>query len=211
MRRALYSFPLTSKGKSVPESIQLILASSSPYRKALMKRLRVPFEAISPDIDETQFPAEDPITMVKRLAEKKARAIAKTHPNAIIIGSDQAAIIDNIILGKPLHHTNATNQLTLASNKKVEFLTSVCVLNSENNTLQLDVVNYSVYFKQLSPETIEKYLQREQPYHCAGSFKAEGLGVALFEKQEGDDPTSLIGLPLIRLVEMLERENIAVL
>ncbi len=193
------------------ESIPLILASSSPYRKALMKRLRIPFEAISPDIDEIQFTAEDPVAMVKRLAEKKARTIAKTHPNAIIIGSDQAAVIDNTVLGKPLHHTKATDQLTLTSNKKVEFLTSVCVLNSESNTLQLDVVNYSVFFKKLSPETIEKYLQREQPYHCAGSFKAEGLGVALFEKQEGDDPTSLIGLPLIRLVEMLERENIAVL
>jgi len=149
--------------------------------------------------------------MVKRLAEKKAQAIAKTNPNAIIIGSDQAAIIDNTVLGKPLHHTKATTQLNLASGKKVEFLTSICVLNAESNTLQLDVVNYSVYFKKLSPETIEKYLQREQPYHCAGSFKAEGLGVALFEKQEGDDPTSLIGLPLIRLVEMLERENIAIL
>lgn len=193
------------------ESAQLILASSSPYRKALMKRLRIPFEAISPDIDESQFPAEDPITMVKRLAEKKARAIAKTNPNAIIIGSDQAAVIDNIVLGKPLHHSNATAQLTMASSKKVEFLTSICVLNAESNTLQLDVVNYSVYFKKLSPDTIEKYLQREQPYHCAGSFKSEGLGVALFEKQDGEDPTSLIGLPLIRLVDMLAKENIEIL
>ncbi len=193
------------------ESVQLILASSSPYRKTLMKRLRIPFEAISPDIDEFQFPAEDPVAMVKRLAEKKAKTIAKTNPSAIIIGSDQAAIIDNTVLNKPLHHTNATAQLTMASGKKVEFLTSICVLNAASNTLQLDVVNYSVYFKKLSPDTIEKYLQREQPYNCAGSFKSEGLGIALFKKQEGEDPTSLIGLPLIRLIDMLAKEKIAIL
>ncbi len=193
------------------KTTQLILASSSPYRKVLMKRLRLPFDVISPHIDEHPLPGEDPIDMVKRLAEKKARTVAKTNNNTLIIGSDQAAIIDNIILGKPENHTNATHQLTQASGKKVDFLTSICVLNAENNRLQMDVVNYSVYFKSLSPETIEKYLQQEQPYQCAGSFKAEGLGIALFEKQEGDDPTSLIGLPLIRLIDMLEKENIDLL
>ncbi|NOY71559.1 MAG: septum formation inhibitor Maf [Gammaproteobacteria bacterium] len=190
---------------------QLILASSSPYRKVLMKRLRLPFDVISPHIDEFPLPGEDPIGMVKRLAEKKARTVAKTNNNALIIGSDQAAIIDNIVLGKPGNHASAIHQLTQASGKKVNFLTSICVLNAENNRLQMDVVNYSVYFKNLSPETIEKYLQREQPYRCAGSFKAEGLGIALFEKQEGDDPTSLIGLPLIRLIDMLEKESIDIL
>ena len=191
--------------------LPLILASSSTYRKTLLKRLRIPFEAVSPQTDESPLAREEPVAMVKRLAEKKARVVAKEHPNAIIIASDQAAVIDNKVLGKPGNHATAVAQLTQASGKKVEFLTSISVLNSKSNRLQMDVVKYSVTFKTLSPKTIENYLQREQPYNCAGSFKSEGLGVALFDKQTGDDPTALIGLPLCRLVDMLENENIAIL
>jgi MAF protein len=189
----------------------LILASSSPYRRELLARLRFPFTWESPAIDEQRLTNESPQAMVLRLAEAKARAIAARHPNAIIIASDQTAVIGNHILGKPSVHDKAVTQLQRISGHKVEFLTSLALLNSANNHLQLDVVPFAVHMRTLSLAQIENYLRLEQPYDCAGSFKSEGLGIALFEKMEGDDPNALVGLPLIQLVHMLANENIHII
>lgn len=189
----------------------LILASSSPYRRELLARLRLPFSWESPAIDEQRLVSESPRAMVLRLAEAKARAIAARHSNAIIIASDQTALMGNDILGKPGTHELAVAQLQCLSGHSVEFLTSLAVLNSANNHLQLDVVPFTVHMRTLSSTQIENYLRLEQPYDCAGSFKSEGLGITLFEKMEGDDPNALVGLPLIRLVSMLENENIHII
>lgn len=189
----------------------LILASTSPFRKALLEKLQVPFETASPQIDESARPDEAPAQLVTRLAEEKAKAVANNYPDALIIGSDQVAVIDDEIMGKPGNHANAIAQLSRASGKRVTFLTSLCLYNSKSQRSQVEVVPFSVVFRELSQTQIEHYLQREQPYNCAGSFKSEGLGIALFERLEGDDPNSLIGLPLIRLIRMLENEGFSIL
>jgi len=189
----------------------LILASTSPFRKALLEKLQVPFETASPHIDESARPDEAPAQLVTRLAEEKAKAVANNYPDALIIGSDQVAVIDDEIMGKPGNHANAIAQLSRASGKRVTFLTSLCLYNSKSQRSQVEVVPFSVVFRELSQTQIEHYLQREQPYNCAGSFKSEGLGIALFERLEGDDPNSLIGLPLIRLIRMLENEAFSIL
>lgn len=185
----------------------LILASSSPYRRELLARLRLSFSWESPAIDEQRLPNESPRAMVLRLAEAKAHAIAARHPNAVIIASDQAAIVEGEILGKPGTHENAVAQLQRISGRTVEFLTSLAVFNSTTHRLQLDVVPFTVHMRNLSLAQIENYLRLERPYDCAGSFKSEGLGIVLFEKMVGDDPNALVGLPLIRLREMLENEH----
>ncbi|WP_020681526.1 Maf family nucleotide pyrophosphatase [Marinobacterium rhizophilum] len=190
---------------------KLILASSSVYRRALLDKLQLPYECISPDIDEAAHPGESAENLVRRLALDKARAVAKTTPNALIIGSDQVAVLDGDIIGKPLTHDRAFAQLRRASGRSVRFITGLCLLNSNSQHSQIDAIDFYVHFRRLSEQQIEHYLQREQPYHCAGSFKAEGLGIALFERLEGDDPNSLIGLPLIRLVRMLENAGVQVL
>ncbi len=187
--------------------IPLILASSSPFRKELLHRLGLPFSVIAPQVDETPLPDESVRTHVARLASVKAHAIAQQHPHALIIGSDQVAILEGEIIGKPGDHHTAVQQLTKASGKRMAFLTGLCLLNSATHRMQVDVIPFSVVFRLLSAPQIEKYLRHEQPYNCAGSFKSEGLGIALFDKLEGDDPTALIGLPLISLVRMLEQEN----
>jgi len=189
----------------------LILASTSPFRKALLEKLQVPFETASPQIDESARPDEAPAQLVTRLAEEKAKAVANNYPDALIIGSDQVAVIDDEIMGKPGNHANAIAQLSHASGKRVTFLTALCLYNSKSQRSQVEVVPFSVVFRELSQTQIEHYLQREQPYNCAGSFKSEGLGIALFERLEGDDPNSLIGLPLIRLIRMLENEAFSIL
>ena len=190
---------------------QLVLASTSPYRREVLERLGIPFETSSPNIDETILPNEKPEKLVARLAESKARAVQKEYPDALIIGSDQVAVLDNQILGKPGNHKNAVEQLSNANGKAVLFLTGLCLLNSSTNTSQTIVERYSVKFRHLSSKQINNYLQREKPYNCAGSFKSEGLGISLFEKMEGDDPNALIGLPVIALVRMLSYEGIDVL
>ncbi|NOX42897.1 MAG: septum formation inhibitor Maf [Gammaproteobacteria bacterium] len=190
---------------------RLILASSSVYRRELLLRLNIEFECQSPDIDESSQEGETPEQLVCRLSEAKARALENQHPNSLIIGSDQVATLDKHILTKPGNHKNALEQLTKASGRKVIFYTGLCLLNSETNNLQIDVITYSVTFRTLTQNQIEHYLKREQPYDCAGSFKSEGLGVALFEKMEGDDPNALIGLPLVRLTDMLAHEGVNVL
>lgn len=190
---------------------QLVLASTSPYRRELLDRLGISFETASPNVDETVLTGETPEKLVKRLAESKARAVAETYPEALIIGSDQVAVLDNQILGKPGKHENAVQQLSKTSGRKVTFLTGLCLLNSKTNNCQVIAEKFSVVFRKLTADQIENYLQREQPYDCAGSFKSEGLGISLFEKMIGDDPNTLIGLPLITLRKMLSVEGVDVL
>jgi len=188
----------------------LLLASSSAYRRELLSRLRLPFTCASPDIDETRLPDETPQALVLRLAEQKARALAERYPHHLIIGSDQVAVLGNEVLGKPHDFARAHRQLSNASGKSVTFLTGLALLNSESGICQVDHVPFTVHFRELDAERITRYLEAEQPYDCAGSFKAEGLGVSLFRATEGSDATSLIGLPLIRLVDMLLKEGVSI-
>ncbi|MDF3932028.1 Maf family protein [Pseudomonas citronellolis] len=188
----------------------LLLASSSPYRRELLQRLRLPFECASPDIDESPLPGESAEQLVRRLAEHKARALAERFPNHLIIGSDQAAVQGQAILGKPHTLERAHEQLKASSGGTVSFLTGLAVLDAASGRCQVDCVPFRVHFRELEDATILRYLQAEQPFDCAGSFKAEGLGVSLFRATEGEDATSLVGLPLIRLVDMLLAEGIQV-
>jgi len=190
---------------------KIILSSSSIYRKELLQRLHIPFETSSPQINEAPLCNESPEETAARLAEAKARAVAKTYPQALIIGSDQVAVLGNLHLGKPLNHINATEQLRLVRGKEVVFYTALCLLNSATDKLQIQVIPYHVRFRQLSDQQIENYLLKEQPYHCAGSAKSEGLGIALIEQMMGHDPNALIGLPLIALVDMLSHEGVAII
>ncbi|MEJ2346925.1 MAG: Maf family nucleotide pyrophosphatase [Gammaproteobacteria bacterium] len=192
------------------DSPPLILGSTSPYRRELLERLGLAFETDAPDVDETRLAGESPQALV-RLSEAKARAVAARHPGALVIGSDQVAVLDGEIMGKPGDHGAAVRQLERASGCTVTFYTGLCLLNAASGGVQLEVVPFQVVFRALSAEQIERYLRREQPYNCAGSFKSEGLGIALFERMEGDDPSALMGLPLIRLTRMLEREGVSVL
>lgn len=189
---------------------KIVLGSSSIYRQELLRRLQVPFETASPQADESALSNETPDKTAQRLAETKARSVAKTYSQALIIGSDQVAVLDGVRLGKPLTHANAVKQLQLIRGKEVTFFTALCLLNSYTDQLQAQVVPYHVKFRQLSDQQIENYLTKEQPYHCAGSAKSEGLGIALIERMNGDDPNALIGLPLIALTGMLENEGVEV-
>ena len=187
---------------------KIILASSSIYRKELLQRLQIPFETMHPQINEAPLLDESPEHTALRLAEEKARAVAKNYPQALIIGSDQVAILGSSRLGKPLSHINAAKQLRLIRGQEVVFYTALCLLNSATDRLQMQIIPYHVRFRQLSDQQIENYLLKERPYHCAGSAKSEGLGIALIERMVGDDPNALIGLPLIALVEMLAHEGV---
>ena len=189
----------------------IVLASSSPYRRALLERLGLEFAWVAPAIDERPLEGETPHGTAARLAELKARSVASRTGDALVIGSDQVAVMDGQPLGKPGARAANIAQLVAASGRWVDFLTSVCLLNSSSDTCQLDVVQYSVEFKPLSRLQIECYVDRERPFDCAGGFKAEGLGIALFLRMRGDDPTALIGLPLIRLSRMLEIEGVELL
>lgn len=186
----------------------ILLASSSIYRRELLKKLGLKFSWATPAIDESPNPAESPKNLVLRLAEQKAKALSTDHPNHLIIGSDQIAVLNNQIIGKPHTHAAATNQLRAFSDREITFFTSICLYNSHTHKTQLEVDSYTVKFRQLTPRQIENYLQKEQPYDCAGSFKSEGLGICLFEKLEGKDPNTLIGLPLIELTKMLMNEGV---
>jgi 7-methyl-GTP pyrophosphatase len=190
---------------------QLILGSSSPFRAELLAKLGLPFTTASPDIDESPLINEQPEQLVQRLSEQKARVIGQLYPNALIIGSDQVALLDGNILGKPGNHNNAVKQLMSASGKTVRFLTGLALFNSHSGKMYSLVEPFEVTFKSLSLAKIEFYLQQEQPYQCAGSFKSEGFGISLFSKLNGDDPNSLIGLPLIRLIDLLQSQGIDIL
>jgi MAF protein len=188
----------------------LVLGSASPFRRQLLERIGIAFESASPDIDESRLPGESPDDLVLRLAQEKARAVADAHPHALIIGSDQVACIDGRILGKPGTHDRARSQLLEVSGKRVSFYTGLCLLNTDSGHCQSVCEPFHVHFRRLQPAQIERYLRREKPYNCAGSFKSEGLGIALFDRMEGDDPNALIGLPLIQLISMLAAEGIEI-
>jgi septum formation protein len=188
--------------------VKLILASSSPYRRDLLARLKIPFAAISPQIDESAHPGESPPQLVARLSAEKARKIAQNHPDALIIGSDQVAVYGDSVVSKPRDHADAVAQLKTASGRTVVLYTGLVLLNAATGHLQSEVVPYRIQFRTLTDAQIENYLRIEQPYNCAGSVKSEGLGIALLEKFDGDDPNTLIGLPLIRLISMLAQEGV---
>jgi len=188
----------------------LVLASTSPFRRALLEKLQIPFETLSPDVDETPNDNESPQALVVRLSEAKARAGAETFPDALIIGSDQVAVCGDEVLGKPGDHDNACRQLARLSGQRVEFLTGLCLYDAASGKARTDLVNYAVTFRKLTTGQIDRYLRAEQPYNCAGSFKSEALGISLFEALHGDDPNALIGLPLIRLVSWLNEAGLSV-
>jgi len=182
----------------------ILLASSSYYRQTLLQRLGLPFISASPDIDETPLTGEEPEQLALRLAREKARALTHQYPGHWIIGSDQVACLpDGTLLGKPGNHERAVQQLARSSGQDVTFLTGLALLDADTGALQTRCEPFRVRFRTLTTEEIEHYLAREQPYDCAGSFKMEGLGIALFESLEGRDPNSLVGLPLIALIDML--------
>jgi len=189
----------------------LILASSSEYRRQLLQKLLIPFNSISPHIDESVLAGEKPQETALRLAQEKAKKIGNEYPHALVIGCDQVATLDGEQLGKPLNHNNATAQLQKMRGREVVFHSALCLYNAATGNMQADVVPYLVKFRQLSDEQIESYLTKEQPYHCTGSAKSEGLGIALIERMLGEDPNALIGLPLIKLITMLQNEGINVI
>ena len=186
----------------------LVLASSSIYRSELLKRLQLQFETIAPNVDETPLPNETARATSVRLSQEKARAVAGIYPDALIIGSDQVALLEGRQLGKPLTHDNAVEQLRAMRGKTTHFYTALALLNSKTGNTQTEVAENFVTLRDLSDAEIEGYLQKEQPYHCAGSAKTEGLGIALISKMAGEDPNALIGLPLILLINMLRREDV---
>jgi MAF protein len=189
----------------------LILASSSPFRQQILKKFNLPFSSFSPDVDESHLSNETPEDLVARLSVLKAKAANDKFEEGLVIGSDQVAVHDGKILGKPHTKENAIEQLQSFSGNKVSFITGLCLYDIATNRHEVIVEPFNVHFNQLSLSQIEAYCDAETPYQCAGSFKSEGLGICLFEKLEGSDPNSLIGLPLIRLNELLARFNVDVL
>jgi len=185
----------------------IVLASSSPYRRMLLERLHLSFKCHGPDIDETPLKGESPVALVKRLAREKAASASKAYPGALVIGSDQVAVCGRNILNKPGDHERARAQLQRLSGHNVRFHTGLCVLNGSTGSIHVDSITFKVKFRKLGLAEIERYLAAERPYDCAGSFKSEGLGISLLAGMQGDDPTALIGLPLIRLCEMLRNEG----
>ena len=190
--------------------LPLVLASSSPYRRELLARLRLPFTWSAPQIDESRHGDEDADTLVRRLSLEKAQTLRDAYPQHLIIGSDQVAVLGSQILGKPHTLERARDQLLAASGNSVTFLTGLTLINSATGLQQTDCVPFTVHFRSLSDAQIMRYLSAEQPFDCAGSFKAEGLGISLFRSTEGSDSNSLIGLPLIRLVDMLQANGIEI-
>lgn len=189
----------------------LVLGSTSVYRRELLSRLRVPFEVCAPQVDETPLPNETPQALALRLALAKARAVAVQCPNAVVIGSDQVADLNGLPLGKPGTHERAVAQLTRMSGQTVVFQTAVAVVRQSTGFERVELAQVKVHFRVLSAEEIERYLRAEQPYDCAGSAKSEGLGIALLDRIDNDDPTALIGLPLIRTARLIREAGIALL
>tara|TARA_Y100001935_G_C17200132_1_gene454619 strand:+ start:194 stop:775 length:582 start_codon:yes stop_codon:yes gene_type:complete len=188
----------------------LILSSTSPFRKSLLERLKISFEIASPNIDESVNDFNDPEQVVETLAMKKALKVASNYKNSLIIGCDQLAFYDDKVIGKPGNKDKAIKYLSLLSGKTINFFTGLCLLNTETNKYQKKVERFDVTFKNLKVNQIKRYVELEKPYFCTGGFKSEGLGICLIKEMSGSDPTSLIGLPLISLIEMLENENIEV-
>ena len=191
--------------------MDIILASTSPYRKRLLERLGVAFYGLPPDIDESPLHAEPPQAMARRLAQAKAQAIADIHPKSLVIGSDQVASLDGGVMGKPGSHEAAAAQLRASSGREVKFYTGLALVCNERQLQRTHVELFTAHFRSLTDQQINDYLQREQPFDCAGSFKVEGLGIALFTGLQGNDPSSLEGLPLVALVALLEEVGVQVL
>lgn len=181
----------------------VILASTSPARKKLLEQLRIPFEVVPANINEKPLSNETPEALVRRLAETKARTIAQNRDDVLIIGADQVIVLDNIIQGKSLTHENAVQQLLAVSGKKVRSLTGLCVLNTKTQQMQIDIATYDVTYRDLTLDIIQWYLEHDKPYECAGSLRAEGLGIVLIKEMSGRDPNALVGLPIMMLVDML--------
>lgn len=186
----------------------LVLASTSIFRSELLKRLKIPFDTAAPNVDETPLPNESALATSARLAQEKALAVSASYPNALIIGSDQVALLEGQQLGKPLTHEKAVMQLRAMRGKTTIFYTALTLLNNRTGNMQTEVAENQVTLRELTDDEIEGYLLKEQPYHCAGSAKSEGLGIALMSRMTGDDPNALVGLPMILLTEMLRRENV---
>ncbi|MDR2164778.1 MAG: Maf family nucleotide pyrophosphatase [Zoogloeaceae bacterium] len=189
----------------------LVLASTSPFRRALLARLGLPFQTVNPRTDETPLPGEAPEDLALRLSEAKARAVAGDFPGALVIGSDQVAIADGRIHGKPGNHANAVRQLRALSGKTVNFFTGLCLLDTRDDTIHCVGVPTAVTFRRLTDADIEAYLRREPAYDCAGSARSEGLGIALIARLEGTDPNALVGLPLVALCDLLAACGVNVL
>ena len=189
----------------------VILASSSKFRKQLLSKLRIPFKCISPDIDESRLKNESVSSYVKRLSIEKARKVGASCRNSIIIGSDEVADLDGTILGKPITREKAKKQLKMLSGNKVVFRTGLCVLNSKTNKYYASVNNYTIYFNNLTNNTISSYLSKDDVLKCAASIRIEGLAINLVKKMNGKDPSSIMGLPLIKLIDYLDKFNISVM
>jgi septum formation protein len=191
--------------------MDIILASTSPHRRRLLERLQLPFRCLPPQTDEAPWPGETPATLAVRLARAKAKSIAMLQPGALVIGSDQVASIEGSIMGKPGNFNAASAQLRSSSGREVVFYTAIALISPNHDQERFHVERFCVRFRVLNDSQITNYLHREQPYDCAGSFKAEGLGIALFESLTGDDPTSLEGLPLIKLTALLGELGVDIL
>ncbi|CAE6893603.1 COG0424 Nucleotide-binding protein implicated in inhibition of septum formation [Vibrio sp. B1FLJ16] len=192
------------------KNYQLVLASTSPFRKQLLEKLSVPFVCLSPDCDETPLAGEEPLDLVMRLAARKATSCT-TKEASLVIGSDQVCVIDNEIVGKPLNRENAIKQLLAQSGKVITFYTGLAVHNTVTKKTEIDYDTFEVHFRELTHEQIERYVDREEPFYCAGSFKSEGMGICLFKQLIGKDPNTLVGLPLIDLIDMLQVQGLEVL
>jgi len=193
------------------EIMTVILASSSKFRKQLLSKLRIPFKCISPDIDESRLKNESVSNYVKRLSIEKARKVGASCLNSIIIGSDEVADLDGTILGKPITKEKAKKQLKMLSGNKVVFRTGLCVLDSKTNKYYASVNNYTIYFNNLTNNTINSYLSKDDVLKCAASIRIEGLAINLVKKMNGKDPSSIMGLPLIKLIDYLDKFNISVM
>lgn len=186
----------------------IVLGSTSPYRRSLLERLRIPFETASPEVAEDRLPEETPRALAERLAREKAANVATRYPDALVIGSDQSAGVGERVLSKPGDHQRAAEQLAALSGQSVVFHTGVCLIDTASGREWIGVVPFTVHMREFDEDEIDRYLRLERPYDCSGSFKSEGLGVSLFRRMEGDDPTALVGLPLIRVCAWLREAGV---
>ena len=196
---------------SLLSTMRVILASSSVFRKQLLSKLRIPFKCISPDIDESRQKGESVTSYVKRLSINKALKVAESHAGSIVIGSDEVADLNNKILGKPLTKSNAVKQLRMISGNKVIFRTGLCVMNSDSKKYLSSVNNYTIYFKHLDDKLIKSYLEADDVLKCAASIRIEGAAINLVKSMNGKDPSSIMGLPLLKVIEYLEKFGVQIL
>ena len=190
---------------------QIVLASSSETRRKVLEKLKIPFEVFKPSVDETPKSGESPQQLVKRLSVEKARAATDLYSNHLVVGSDQVAVVGKQILGKPANRECAISQLELMSNKEVVLMTGLALINAGTGNVQSDVIPYRVEFRNLTRSIIENYIDKDEPYDCGGSLRSEGLGIVLLKRFDGTDPNALLGLPLIRLIDMLAHEGVSIL